>query len=49
MHSAVYILIMHLNIIHMQDTQCQMCAAEYLHTTGELHCSKNVYAHILYI
>lgn len=42
MHSAVHIIIIHLNIIHMcwQDTRSQMCAAQYLHAAGERHCSK---------
>lgn len=51
-HSTVHIIIMHLNANTVwQDMQCQMCVAEYLHTTGERHCSQknNIYAHILYI
>lgn len=51
-HSAVHIIIVHLNAYTVwQDMQRQMCVAEYLHTTGEKHCSqkKNPYMLIYYI
>lgn len=48
MHSAAHIIIMHLNIIHVLARQSRMCAAEYIHTTGERHCSKKTYMLIYY-
>lgn len=48
-HSAVHIIIMHLNTNTVwQDMQCQMCVAEYLHTTGERHCSQKTTYMLIY-
>lgn len=48
-HSAVHIIIMHLNANTVwRDMQCQMCVAEYLHTTGERHCSQKTTYMLIY-